>query len=238
MSKKYFHQRLLNYTQKFSSDSDYIFFVHSGMQKLNLSNHINIAMRKVTSSQLTSGVLGSNFNEKVKEFIASDQAFTFMNTKGTPAYGKKFLFDVLAMVKQLGVPTFFMTLPSTDLKWNELVSIVNKLHKLNMSEEDIENLTYHDRCHLLNSNPVLVAKHFQYRVEVFFKEIVVDGPMRKTKYYTIGLEFQVRGSPHVHSLLWVTNAPVLKTRKSMWLLLIKLFMHSYLTEMKIKNFMV
>ena len=238
MSKKYFHQRLLNYTQKFSSDSDYIFFVHSGMQKLNLSNHINIAMRKVTSSQLTSGVLGSNFNEKVKEFIASDQAFTFMNTKGTPAYWKKFLFDVLAMVKQLGVPTFFMTLPSTDLKWNELVSIVNKLHKLNMSEEDIENLTYHDRCHLLNSNPVLVAKHFQYRVEVFFKEIVVDGPMGKTKYYAIGLEFQVRGSPHVHSLLWVTNAPVLKTRKSMWLLLIKLFTHSYLTEMKIKNFMV
>ena len=103
---------------------------------------------------------------------------------------KKFLFDVLAMVKQLGVPTFFMTLPSTDLKWNELVSIVNKLHKLNMSEEDIENLTYHDRCHLLNSNPVLVAKHFQYRVEVFFKEIVVDGPMGKTKYYAIGLEFK------------------------------------------------
>ena len=66
--------------------------------------------------------------------------------KGTPAYWKKFLFDVLAMVKELGVPTFFMRLPSADLKWNELVSIINKLHKLDMSEEDIENLTYNDRC--------------------------------------------------------------------------------------------
>ena len=33
---KYFNQRFLNYKQKFSSDSDYIFFVHSVMQKLNL----------------------------------------------------------------------------------------------------------------------------------------------------------------------------------------------------------
>ena len=33
---KYFSQRLLNYTQKFSSDSDYLFFADSVIQKLNL----------------------------------------------------------------------------------------------------------------------------------------------------------------------------------------------------------
>ena len=49
-------------------------------------------------------------------------------------------FDVLAMVKQLVVPTFFMTLSSADLKWNELVSIINNLHKLNLSEENIKNM--------------------------------------------------------------------------------------------------
>ena len=85
------------------------------MQKFNISSQINIAMRKVTSSQVTAGLLSSNFNEKVKEFI--DQAFTFMNSiKGTPAYWKKFLFDLLAMVRQLGMPTFSMTLSSTDFK--------------------------------------------------------------------------------------------------------------------------
>ena len=75
---KCFNQRLLNYTQKFSPDSDYIFFAHSVMQKLNPSNQINIAVRKVTSSQLTAGMLCSNFSENVKGFIASDQVFTFM----------------------------------------------------------------------------------------------------------------------------------------------------------------
>ena len=35
--------------------------------------------------------------------------------KGTPAYWKKFLYEVLAMVKQLGLPTFFMTLSCANL---------------------------------------------------------------------------------------------------------------------------
>ena len=114
---KYINQSLLNYTQKFSSDSDYIFFAQSVIEKLNLGNQTNTAMRKVTSNQLTACMLSRNFNEKIKEFIASDQAFTFKNSiKGTPAYWKKYLFDVLAMVKQLGVSTFLMRLSSADLK--------------------------------------------------------------------------------------------------------------------------
>ena len=77
----------MNYTHKFSSDSDYIFFAHKVTQSVNLHNQINIAMRKVTSDELTAGMLSSNFKGKVKFFIASDQAFTFMNAvKGTPAY--------------------------------------------------------------------------------------------------------------------------------------------------------
>ena len=44
-------------------------------------------------------------------------------------------------------------------------------------------------------------------MEVFFKEIIVNGPLGKVKYYAIRVEFQVRGSPHIHSFLCVLNAP-------------------------------
>ena len=53
----------------------------------------------------------------------------------------------------------------------------------------MENLVYHDRCRLLNSNVVLVARHFQYWVEIFFKEIAVDGSLKKTKYCAIRVVF-------------------------------------------------
>ena len=50
------------------------------------------------------------------------------NIKGTPVYWKRFLLEVLAMVKQLGLSTFFMTLSRADLRWDELVSIISKLN--------------------------------------------------------------------------------------------------------------
>ena len=84
-----------------------IFFAHAVTQHLNLNNRINIAMQKVKGNGLTAGMMSSNFKERVKSLIANDNAFTFMNTlKGTPAYWKRFLFELLAMVKQLGLPTY------------------------------------------------------------------------------------------------------------------------------------
>ena len=126
--------------------------------------------------------------------------------KGTQAYSKKFLFEVLTMVKQLGIPTFLMTLSCADLRWNELVEIISKLNRLVFSDDVIKNMTYQQRWNTLNKNPVLVAGHFQYRVEIFFKVIVLDGPLGKTSYYAIHVEFQVRGSPHIHSFIWILNA--------------------------------
>jgi len=56
-------------------------------------------MKKVTGNDMTAGMLGQNFQETVKNCIASDNAYKCMSTvKGT-------LSDVLAMVKQLGIPS-------------------------------------------------------------------------------------------------------------------------------------
>ena len=65
---------------------------------------------------------------------------------------------------------------------------------------------------MLNSNLVFVARHCQYRVEIFFKEIVIDGSLWKTKYYAVRVEFQVCGSPHMDCFLWVVYAPVLTSK--------------------------
>ena len=64
---------------------------------------------------------------------------------------------------------------------------------------------------MLNGNPVIVARHFQYRVESFLKVIVLDGPLGKTNCYAIRVEFQVRGSPQVHSFISILNAPHLSS---------------------------
>ena len=103
------------------------------------------------------------------------------------------------MVKQLDLSAFFLTLSCADLGWNELVSIISKFEGSVLSQDKIQDLSYQDKCKLLNKNPVLVARHFQFRVEMFLKEIILDVPLGKTKYHVIRVELQVRGTPHIHS---------------------------------------
>ena len=70
------------------------------------------------------------------------------------------------------------------------------------------DLSYDDKCKLLNLNPVITARHYQYRV---FKEILLSElqPLGKIICYAIRIEFQNRGATHVHFLLWTDNAPQL-----------------------------
>ena len=116
------------------------------------------------------------------------------SVKGTPAYWKQFLFEVLAMVKQLEMPNYFLTLSCADLRWEELPYIINKLNNLGLSDKELKNLSHQERTKLLNENPVLVARYFQYKVQVFLKKLILDGPLCKTKYYAVHIEFQERES--------------------------------------------
>ena len=128
-------------------------------------------MHRIKPGTLTAGTVKSNFKGAIERFVARDDAFSFLSSvKGTPAYWKQFLYDVLAMVKQLGIPTYFLTLSCADLRWEELPYIINKLNNLGLSDEELKNLSYQEKCNRLNINPVLVARHFQYKLEVFLKK--------------------------------------------------------------------
>ena len=87
-----------------------IYFLNTVLQRVELSSQINIALKKVLSYDVTSWMLSTTFKQRVREFIAKGKSFSFIRSiKGTPEYWKKFLHQVLAMVKQLGTPTFFLT---------------------------------------------------------------------------------------------------------------------------------
>ena len=102
-------------------------------------------MKKVCSGHLTAGVLSQNFSEIFELFMVNNEAYHFMNTiKSTPANWKKFLYEVLAMVKQLGLPKFFMTLSYADLRWKELISVIAKLNGEYLEDYDISNMDFFD----------------------------------------------------------------------------------------------
>ncbi len=149
---------------------------------------------------------------KLKNLVCQDQAYLFLRQiPGTPPCWQKFMYEVVAMVKQLGIPTWFLTLSCADLRWSELFQIVGRTLGKNITEEQVEALSYVERCQMLNTNPVVVAKHFQHRVETFFSEVLLSNcnPIGKITYYALRIEFQMRGSPHLHALIWTSDCPKL-----------------------------
>ena len=100
--------------------------------------------------------------------VCQDQAYLFLRQiPGTPPYWQKFMYEVVAMVKKLAIPTWFMTLSCADLRWPELFKVVARTQGRDITEDDIEVLSYVERCQMLNANPVVTAKHFQQSGNIF-----------------------------------------------------------------------
>ena len=78
-----------------------IFFARSVYELHHLRLSISFTVCKIKPGTLTAGTVRSNFKGTIESFLARVNAFSFMSSvKRMPAYWKKFLYDVLAMVKQ------------------------------------------------------------------------------------------------------------------------------------------
>ena len=92
-------------------------------------------------TQLTAGSVRQNYKESVKRLLSNENAFHLMSSVKSPACWKQFFHEVLAMVTQSGIPTYFLTLSCADLRWDELPYIINKLNNLNLTDHKEPNIS-------------------------------------------------------------------------------------------------
>ncbi len=76
--------------------------------------------------------------------------------------------------------------------------------------EEAENMSYEKKCNLIRQDPVTCVRYFEHRSKCLWEIFLAScGPFRvyelEDKY--VRIEFQIRGSPHIHALLWLKNAP-------------------------------
>ena len=141
----------------------YYYLARSVVEQHHLRSPTNVSLYKVQDMQLTAGSVRQNFKESVKRLSSDKNGFHFMSSVTvSPAYWKQFLHEKLAMVRQLVIPTYILTFWRGNLRWDQLSHMINKFNNLNLTDEEIRNLTYQRGTKLLNNNPLLVARHFQY----------------------------------------------------------------------------
>ena len=209
--KKYFQARLLNADGRFAKSIEYIFYSQYRCEAEDIRSCLSVALRKGRQSEITAGQI----KERIINFVRGDLGIHFLQkVRGSPAYFNKMFYDLLGMIRQLGPCTWFLTLSAADLKWSDTLKVIALQQGKSLSEQEIAELSWNERCDLLRSNPVTAARHFNNRVQLFLKYILLNkqlNPLGNIKDYKYRIEFQQRGSPHVHLLAWVENAPTLDT---------------------------
>ena len=109
----------------------------------------------------------------------------------------------------LSIPTWFLTLSAADLHWPEMIQAVNAQFGKILTQKDVLKMSTADRSTYLCQNPITGVWMFQHRLEAFFSQYLLSDthPLGHITDYMIKIEFQMRGSPHAHCLLWVKDAP-------------------------------
>ena len=138
----YSNEKLLNFKQYFASDADYVFFARSLYEQHHLRSSINFAIYKINPGKFTAGIFNSNFKRKVETFAASNNASSFMSlVKRTTHTGNLeivFVWCTIAMVKELEIHTYFLTLSWADLRWELLAYIIDKLNNFGISYGELK----------------------------------------------------------------------------------------------------
>ena len=208
--KRYFNQRLLNKDSRFANNVEYIFFAQYYTEVKQLRDNISIALRKGSTNENNRKAGKLQNSENIENLLNQNEGFTFLQSiRGSYPYWCKTLHDLFAMVRQLDIPTFFCTFSAADLRWPETIQIVGKQYGKTFSEEDVINMSWQERCQWIRRNPVTVARQFEHRTNIFIKDVIRSpaAPIGKVEDFFIRVEFQQRGSPHIHCLFWIKDAP-------------------------------
>ncbi|RVE55402.1 hypothetical protein OJAV_G00236690 [Oryzias javanicus] len=205
----YFKSRLFNIDIRFAKDPNYLFFSQF-VTEIHLANAcMTIQLRKgkimtKDGRPITSGMLQDK--QEVEKLVRSKDAIRFMQPlRGTPAYWNKACKDLFAMIRQLGTPTFFVTLSAAEMRWAEVIKAIKRQQG---EDVDFEALNWSEKCEILRGNPVTSMRMFDKRVEAFFRDLLMSEaqPLGKIVDFFYRVEFQHRGSPHIHMMVWAEGA--------------------------------
>ena len=194
---------------------DNLFFKLKKMQMKLLFDQTHIILRKYNSKNNNNLKAKDLKGEKLNEIVSHNDGYKVLKkVRGTPPYFEAMQKDIFAMIRQLGPATLFLSFSAAETKWSHLLKILGKIldHRV-YTDNELSDMSWQEKCRLIQSDPVTCARHFDYQVQILMNKYLLNGlqPLGKIVDYFYRVEFQHRGSPHIHMLVWLKDPPSLTT---------------------------
>ncbi|GFU35146.1 helitron_like_N domain-containing protein [Trichonephila clavipes] len=189
----YYQYRILSDDTRFQRN-DYLFYALSMFEIYRIKSTIATCGKKIEGH--------NGMNEDVHLYLK--------NLKGSASYWRAALNYLVAQIRCLGPPTYFLTFSCNDLNWIDMRKAL--LIADGRPDEDPTSLNIMDVKKLIELYPVIVSRHFMVRVQALLTRIheVLGGQM---KHFWWHIEYQNCGSPYFHMVMWFKNHPSFETEE-------------------------
>ena len=109
-------------------------------------------------------------NVKHENLVRYNRTFeVFKTMRGTSSYYQQSKKNLMAMLRQKGCPTLFVTMSCAEYKWKELVrQILETEWNQQVSMDYVDSLTDGERSKIITENAVQSTFHFQKRIDKLF----------------------------------------------------------------------
>lgn len=167
------------------------------LQIKQIQDKVSLAIRKckLQGKKFTvAEVLNSTTVDKIVHL--NEGYHVLRNLRGSPPYWEKAKKDVFAMMRQLGIPTWFCSFSAAETKWIPLLkTLVKLIDNVTYTEDDINSLSWDEKCRLIKSDPVTCSRYFDYRFQRFLHGVLLHKthPVVEVIDYFFRVEFQQRG---------------------------------------------
>ena len=133
--------------------------------------------------------------------IEANLSTVLQSVRGTKQFWFRQKGDVLAMIREFGCPTLFLTFSCAEYDSVDIDRYLRKVNKVPKSYP-IERLCIED--------PISVSRKFSQKFHDFFDTVLIKGAVLGEVTHSFWKkEYQSRGAPHYHVLLWIKDAPVI-----------------------------
>ncbi|XP_069109303.1 uncharacterized protein [Argopecten irradians] len=205
---------LRNIDRRAANSVPNLFFKMKKIQMKQISDKVYLALRRCKSKDKNVTAAEALNQTRMDKLVNLDEGFYIFRTlRNSPPYLEKRKKDVFAMIRQLGLPTWFGSLSAGDTRWHDLLRILGELNdNISYTNQQINNMTWINKTTLVQKDPITCTRYFDHRVQQFINTVLKSdhAPLGTLTDYFYRVEFQHRGSPHIHMLMWIKDAPKYK----------------------------
>ncbi|CAG7723295.1 unnamed protein product [Allacma fusca] len=213
-------------------DPPHLLYVYKILQMQRIFSSVSTQLRMKKLGKVTAANVSQE--EFVNNMIQHDEAFQILRgIRSAPQFWESQKKDLMAMLRTLGIPTFFISMSAAEIQWNPLiVHLIKLLENLNITELEGEQMSWEKKAELIRNDPVTCSRYFDYRFRTFFNVLLKPG-MIFNQYELLDfywrVEFQHRGSPHIHMLIFLKNSPKLDDEDPSSYQRCEEFIHQFIT---------